>query len=271
MKTLRREIHPEIRIVDAKRGLVDYVASDESLDAYSEVIRASGWRFTHFKKNAPFVDSHDYGSIEKLLGSVKDFRVEKAKLINRTQWAVDVPENRLAQIGWKMTEAGHLKAVSVGFFPVKELSPHEDPRAWQTACAEAELDPEAAKQCRRIYLEQEQIELSACIIGANPNALVQATKAGIVSDDDLAAVGFGEDGDRELLESCAAAWDHADALTRALIARELRAIHATFKAQQTTTAPSAITPGDAEAASRRERFLAEFRAATAPPIRKHAA
>jgi hypothetical protein len=36
---------------------------------------------------------------------------------------------------------------------------------------------------RRIYLEQEQMELSACIIGANPNALARAYKAGVIDDD----------------------------------------------------------------------------------------
>jgi hypothetical protein len=114
---VRRLIHPEVRVVDAQLGIVDYVASDESVDSYQEVIRAAGWRFTHFSKNAPFVDSHDYSSIGKCLGRVVDFRVEGDRLIERVQWAIDVPENQLARIGWKMTEAGYLKAVSVGFSP----------------------------------------------------------------------------------------------------------------------------------------------------------
>ena len=69
------------------------------------------------------MDSHDYSTIGKCLGKVIDFRVEGAQLIERVQWAIDVPENQLAQIGWKMTEAGYLKAVSVGFFPVKYVTP----------------------------------------------------------------------------------------------------------------------------------------------------
>ena len=63
------------------------------------------------KKNAPFVDSHDYSTFEKLVGKVIDFRVDarKGQLVNRFQWAVDVPDNQLAQLGWKMTESGYLK------------------------------------------------------------------------------------------------------------------------------------------------------------------
>ena len=119
---LIRTIHPEVRVIDAKAGVVEYIASDESIDCHREIIKAAGWRFDNFRKNAPFVDSHNYDSIECLLGRVTDFRVEGRQLIERVQWAVDVAEQPLARLGFNMTQAGYLKAVSVGFFPVKEVS-----------------------------------------------------------------------------------------------------------------------------------------------------
>lgn len=184
MKTLRRTLHPETRILDAKKGLVEYVASDETLDSHREVIRAAGWRFTHFQKNAPFVDSHDYSTIDRLLGQVLDFRVIKKQLVETVQWARDVAENTLAQLGWKMTEAGYLKAVSVGFWPVRTANRWDTDRtAYDQQLAELEMStaPDAQKP-RTVYLEQEQIELSAVIIGANPNALAKAYKAGVLDD-----------------------------------------------------------------------------------------
>ena len=42
-----------------------------------------------------------------------------------------------------------------------------------------------AAQLRAVYLEQEQIELSQCVIGANPNALARAYKAGCLTEEDL--------------------------------------------------------------------------------------
>jgi hypothetical protein len=179
---LVRLIHPEVRIIDARRGIVDYIASDESIDSYREVIRAAGWRFTHFQKNAPFVDSHDYSTIGKCLGKVIDFRVEGSQLIERVQWAVDVPENQLAQIGWRMTEAGYLKAVSVGFFPIKYLTPNSG-EAWTAQLRELGLPADAA--VRTIYTEQEQVELSCCVVGSNANALAKAYRAGAISDADI--------------------------------------------------------------------------------------
>ncbi|HEY3853504.1 MAG TPA: hypothetical protein VGO67_03820 [Verrucomicrobiae bacterium] len=68
-----------------------------------------------FQKNAPFVDSHNYTSIDCLLGKVVDFRVKNRQLIETVKWAIDVPSNVLAIKGFAMMQAGYLKAVSVGF------------------------------------------------------------------------------------------------------------------------------------------------------------
>lgn len=182
-KTLRRVIHPEVRVVDEKKGLVEYVASTETLDSYREVIRADGWKFDHFKKNAPFVDSHDYGTIDKLIGRVVSFEVRGKKLIEVAQWAIDVADNTLAQRGFAMTQAGYLKAVSVGFWPVKYVSRWDsNASGYLTELNKLDIKPDDVGAPRTIYLEQQQIELSACIIGANPDALCKAYKAGIIDD-----------------------------------------------------------------------------------------
>lgn len=184
MKTLHRTLHPEIKVLDATKGLVEYVASDETIDSYREIIRADGWRFNRFTKNAPFVDSHEYGTLEKLLGQVVDFKVAGKKLVETVQWAIDVADNKLAQLGWKMTAAGYLKAVSVGFLPTRVVSKWDsDPMPYAIAMQELGLGKDS--NVRAIYLEQEQIELSACIIGANPNALAKSYKAGVIDDADL--------------------------------------------------------------------------------------
>jgi hypothetical protein len=182
-KAIRRIIHPEIRVLDEKQGIVEYVASDETVDSYQEVVRADGWQFNLFQKNAPFVDSHNYESIKQLVGRVLDFKVEGGKLIETVKWANDVPENELAQIGWKMTAAGYLKAVSVGFFPKAAVSCYDsNTGAFTSLCATMGLD---ATKVRTIYTRQEQIELSACIIGANPNALAKAMKDGVVGESQV--------------------------------------------------------------------------------------
>lgn len=183
-ETIRRTIHPETRVLDDKKGIVQYVASDESLDSYKEVIRANGWRFNVFERNAPFVDSHQYGTIQHLVGKVIDFGLKDGRLEETVQWAIDVPENILANLGWRMTQAGYLKAVSVGFWPTRWISAGSaDKQAWQAELTSAGLPLDSP--VRTVYQEQEQIELSAVIIGANPNALAKSYKAGILKDTEL--------------------------------------------------------------------------------------
>ena len=182
MKTLRREIHPEIRVLDEKQGIVEYIASNETIDSYGEIIRADGWKFDDFRKNAPFVDSHNYGTIGNCLGCVLDFSIQKKQLVETVKWAIDVPENQMAQWGFQMTKAGYLKAVSVGFMPISLVTPYDrDLSGWNEQCEMLNVDP-SGSDCRCIYTEQQQKELSACVIGANPDAVARAFKAGILDD-----------------------------------------------------------------------------------------
>lgn len=251
--TLHRSLACETRVISEADGLVEYIASDESLDSYSEVISAKGWRFTRFQKNAPFVDSHDYWSIDKLLGKVESARVEGRSLIERVRWAKDVEENHLARLGWKMTLGGFLKAVSVGFFPTKWV--RQGGEGWNSACSEIGLPADAAKNVRAIYLEQEQIELSACIIGANPNALAKSFAEGCIRDEDLAAVGFADD-DMQFLRDVGPILAREDIpqIERILIGREIARITARKHLSRTpsqSTSTSAGTPDGAEEAQRR--------------------
>jgi HK97 family phage major capsid protein len=176
-----RVLHPETRIVDSQKGIVDYVASDETIDSFREIIRADGWKFSNFEKNAPFVDSHDTSTIAKLCGKVIDFRVASGQLIERVQWAIGIG-NDLADLGFNLTKNGFLKAVSVGFFPIQYLTPNSG-QAWTDALKDLKLPADAEVRC--IYTQQEQVELSACILGANPNSLAKARSDGIISDNHL--------------------------------------------------------------------------------------
>lgn len=251
---LRRSMTVEAKIISEADGLVDYVASNEALDSYNEVVAARGWRFTRFAKNAPFVDSHDYFSIEKLLGQVTQAKVEGRNLIERVQWAKDVEENKLARLGWKMTLGGFLKAVSVGFFPVRYV--RNGGEGWTQALNEIGRKPEEGKDISYIYLEQEQIELSACIIGANPEALAKSYGAGCLKDADLASVGFSDD-DMHFLTVAGKAMETPDLpeIQRLFIAREMSRIAGTGNHSQERkkhhTSESPGKPGGGDLAERR--------------------
>lgn len=181
---LRRALNVTARVLSETDGTVEFVASDETLDCYREIVRVGGWKFTHFAKNAPFVDSHDYSTIKNLLGQVTDWRVEKGQLVETVRYSRE--PGTLAEWAFKMVRDGFLKAVSVGFVPVSMVSKwDQDQKDFLQTIADLKLDAQLAAQVRVIYREQEQIELSQCVIGANPNALAKAYKAGTLSEQEI--------------------------------------------------------------------------------------
>jgi hypothetical protein len=184
---LRREITPEIKVLDEKGGIVEYVASDSSVDSYREVIRADGWRFNQFKKNPVFVNSHDYSDSANVFGRVVDMKIVGRSLVETVQWAIGVGHEK-AEVAYNLTKAGFLKAVSVGFWPVKIVTKADAAYAAQMK----ELNIEAMTDVRTIFTEVEQIELSAVVIGANSNALAcsidsfaRAYKDGVITEPQL--------------------------------------------------------------------------------------
>lgn len=249
-ETARRVIHPEIKVISATDGTVDYIASDESIDAHREIVSAKGWRFTRFAKNAPFVDSHNYWSLDALLGKVVNFEVKGGKLVERVKWAIDVKEAELAKLGFALTEGGYLKAVSVGFIPTKYAYQGDDDFA--KAVAAMKLSAEDAVKVRCIYLEQEQIELSACIIGSNPNALAKAFQDGAVKEEMLAKLGFAGDEEMSFLMKAGELYEAADPIVQMMVRNEVARIYRarTLSPGQTPPAKSASKPGGADEAKR---------------------
>lgn len=190
---LYRELAVVPKILDEAAGLVRYTASDESLDQSGEIVRVQGWRFRYFAKNAPFINSHDYSDVRNLLGSVVAYGVEGGALVEDVQYALTAAKNTLADWCFAMVRDGHLKAVSVGFIPTSMCSKWDgDTKDFLAQVADLKLDAATAARLRCVYREQEQIELSQCIIGCNPNALAKslrtvaaAYKGGTLSEENV--------------------------------------------------------------------------------------
>jgi HK97 family phage prohead protease len=137
-------------------NIIDFVASTAALDRYQEVIEPEGWQLDRYRQNPVFLNSHRSGDIGQVLGralitEVREINGRKA-LFQRIEFAVD--ENPLAALAFGLYRGGFLKAVSVGFIPIRWVNGKDG-------------DP-----FRRRYLEQELVELSAVTVPANAEALV---------------------------------------------------------------------------------------------------
>ena len=232
-KTIYKALHPEVTIIDAQKGIVEYVASDQSVDSSGEIVMVSGWKFDRFRKNAPFLNSHQGWDITALLGKVLSADVVAGQLVERVQWAVDVPDNDMARLGFQMTEAGYLKAVSVGFLPLEVITRKD--AGWAAALSALNLPSEDTDVAEKIYLSQEQTELSSVVVGCNANALAKAYESGVVSEELMARVGFGGDAEMDFLTKAASAMDHplADEVFKSIIGLEMTRIYAARPSTQT--------------------------------------
>lgn len=150
---------------DENSPVIEFTASDDTLDRYDEVIEAKGWDLTNYKRNPVFQNSHKYGDIVFTLGKSLVTEVRGNALVQRIEFAVDI--NPVARLAYDLYKGGFLNAVSVGFIPLE----------WQ--------DGGGANQFARKFIKQELLELSAVSIPANPNALQNAVRSGAVDRSDL--------------------------------------------------------------------------------------
>lgn len=89
------------------------IMSTASEDRHGDIVEQQ-WDLKAFKKNPVFLDSHNYSSIEHILGKFVKVGVTDNKLQGEVEFMLDNPKGLLA---YKMAKQGFLNATSVGFIP----------------------------------------------------------------------------------------------------------------------------------------------------------
>ena len=153
-------------------GGLDFVLSDDTVDRYGDIIVASGWVLTNFKRNPIALFAHDS---RFAIGTWTNIRIEGGKLIARLMLAARGTSARIDEL-ISLVEQGILRAVSVGFMPM-EYQP---------------IDKEKPYGGQR-YTKQELLETSLVSVPANPAALQLAKSLNISSE--TMSLAFGEQAD----------------------------------------------------------------------------
>lgn len=135
---VRTSLEVRASAADGGAPVLDFVASSATLDRYHEIIEPAGWRLDAYRKNPVFQNAHNYGDVIFTLGKALVTEVRDGHLFQRIEFATEV--NPMARIAYGLYKGGFLRAVSVGFVPLR----------WENGGAEAEF--------RRKYLEQELLE-----------------------------------------------------------------------------------------------------------------
>ena len=148
-----------------------FIASDETRDRMGDIIRVGGWRFDEFAKNPIALWGHDSDSYP--IGTVSDWQTDKADgrpVLRESITYFSEAANPASEAILRMIDEGGLRAVSVGFAPIKVTTPRDDDQR-----KEMGLGPYGV-----LYEAQMQLELSNCSIPANPNAILSKSTSPVV-------------------------------------------------------------------------------------------
>lgn len=157
-----------------KTRFITFVASDETVDSYGDILRVDGVDLTRFKtKSAAFICSHDIRDIEGACGVIVNARKAKnvegspeGKAVLVSIYFPTAEEDEDADYIFKKYKSGTLNAVSVGFTPIA----CNDPPLNSPERKAMGLGPHGVE-----FTKWAPYELSAVTVGANPNALMQRT------------------------------------------------------------------------------------------------
>ena len=143
--------------VDSEERTARFVASDESIDRYGDIVVVNGWRTDNFEKNPQFLFGHQSNQLP--IGRVDRTWKDGSRFMADVSF-LPAGFDDFADKCFRMVKDGFLNAVSVGFQPIKQEPRYDDD----------------GRYIGTKFLEQELLELSLVPIPANANA-VQAAKA----------------------------------------------------------------------------------------------
>lgn len=152
-----------IKAVNRENRTLVITGTDESKDRDGDIISMSGWKMDNFLKNPVFLYAHNYSSVP--IGSAT--KVIKRKDPARLEFHEKFPTEGLypfADMIFELFNEKILNASSVGFIAIEHEPLEKDSNS-----------DEMFSRGRR-YLKQELLELSACPVPSNPNALQNSMK-----------------------------------------------------------------------------------------------
>jgi len=148
--------------IDEESRAVHFLASDESVDRYGDIVKAD-WQLSPYKKNPVFLWNHDQSI--PAIGNVSPIGVDNRRLMVTANFT-DPGVNPFADQLFKLVKAKVIRAVSVGFT----------------------VDPSDVEMIRDAkdnwtggyrYNNPELLELSLCNVPANAHALAVARSLGL--------------------------------------------------------------------------------------------
>ena len=160
------------RAPDLGTGVYQFIASTDGIKRDGNMVMNSGWHFENFEKNPAFIWCHDYHSLP--IGRHVKWEVSGSGDSSVLRiWSQFCSEdmNPFAERVRKMYDEGFLRAVSIGWAPIK----------WEWIISEDEDgDIEGIR-----FTESDLLEVSAVPVPSDPDAIIEAVHRNIISSSDI--------------------------------------------------------------------------------------
>lgn len=173
---IRRVIRSEIKGINEKDFTVDVTMSDETIDRYKEVIKASAWkkRMGSYKAHPILLSSHNYHGLMNQIGDAAKISAKEDGLKATFKYYAG-QGNPEADWAWVLASKG-VAAYSVGFIrhagryvdPDEDYDDDEEMKGYQKA------------DVRYVYDDVELLECSHVTVPANPSCLQNSFDQGAV-------------------------------------------------------------------------------------------
>ena len=117
------------------------VFSTPTEDRHGDAVKQN-FELKSYKNNPVLIDSHNYNSIEHIIGRVDKISVKDQKLQGYVEFALDNPKGMLA---FKLAEGGFLNTTSIGFIPKEfdEKGNISNSELLEISCVSVPANPEA--------------------------------------------------------------------------------------------------------------------------------
>lgn len=161
--TIRRVLTGQVlKAIDKDKRHIEFIISTAAIDRYNDSILVNGWDLKPYRKNPVVLFGH-LSSIPPIGKSIKTWKDSDA--LRSIAEFMPREMSPFADSIFQMYVGGFLKAVSVGFRPLKYEKILDEEGEWSSYGYR--------------FLKQELLEFSAVPVPANPEALIQARSAGI--------------------------------------------------------------------------------------------
>ena len=161
---IRKILTTQFKEVQGKDRVLEFTASTDNPDRDDEIIKAEAWQLGNYLKNPVVLFAHDYQSLPvgKAVSIKKPLTIEVEFAPAETYDFADTV--------YKLCKGGFLSAVSVGFIPLE----------WDLGKKQGEP--------KRTFTKVELLEISIVPVPSNPDALITARDAGVISVKEFDAI-----------------------------------------------------------------------------------